>query len=168
MDKPGDLTEQERQTLDLTKEALAVVSGLQTKEPEDVPKHLASVRENAIRGTLTREILDYVQRERRGTSAEELYVNRKVLDLVTKAEMEREDYRRKSSPNVFFGTTRKYPMLLWTSQPAQDQVKNTWLGFYIDYVEIRTIWLNALVLVASLALVIAAIQVSLKRQLTKV
>lgn len=168
VDKPGDLTEQERQTLDLTKEALAVVSGLQTKEPDDVPKHLASVRAHAIDGTLTHEILEYVQRERKGTSAEELYVNRKVLDLVTKAEMEREDYRRKTSPNVFFGTTRKYPMVLWTSSPSQDQIKNTWMGFYIDNVEVKTIWLNAFVLVFSLALVIAAIQISLKRQLTKV
>ena len=168
VEKPGELTEQERHTLDLTKQALAVVSGLQAKEPNDVPKHLENIRENAIRGTLTQEMLDYVQRERKATSAEELYVNRKVLDLVTKAEMEREDYRRERSPNVFFGTTRQYPFIKWTSDAEKLRNHASWLGFYIEPYEVRTVNLNAFVIFFSLVLIIAAVQFSLKRQLTKV
>ena len=168
VEKPGELTEKERETLDLTKQALAVVSGLQAKEPDDVPKHLQSVREHAIDGTLTQELLDYVQREKRATSAEELYINRKVLDLVTKAEMEREDYRRERSPNVFFGTNRKYTFVKWTRDAETLRNHSSWLGFYVDQYEIPTIWLNAAVIMLSLVLIIAGVQFSLKRQLTHV
>jgi ABC transport system ATP-binding/permease protein len=140
-----ELTEKEVEQFDLLKQALAVVSGLHARDTKDVPKHLKSVVSNLKSGRLDQELLDYVQRERRGTSAEELYVNRKVLDLVTKAEMEREDYRRKASPNVFFGT------------------RKTVLGL-----EIATYWLNAWVMLAFLILIIAVLQYSLRRQLTKV
>ena len=145
VDTPGELSEKQRQTLDLTKQALATVSGLMGAEPEDVPKHLRQVREKVESATLNQALLDYVGREKSGTSAEELFVNRKVLDLVTKAEMEREDYRRRSSPNVFFGTSKHY------------------LG-----TEFRTIWINGIVLVGFLVVIISALEVSLRRQLTKV
>lgn len=140
-----ELTEKEIHDFDLLKQALAVVSGLHAREEGDVPKHLKAVVQALQQGSLNQGLLDYVQRERRGTSAEELYVNRKVLDLVTKAEMEREDYRRKASPNVFFGT------------------RKTLFG-----IEIRTVWLNGAVILAFLLLIVAALQASLRRQLTKV
>ncbi|MDB6074844.1 MAG: abc-2 type transporter, partial [Verrucomicrobiaceae bacterium] len=66
VDTPGDLTEEQRQTLDLTKQALAVVSGLQAADPEDVPKHLRQVRDKAADGELTQALLVYVEREKRG------------------------------------------------------------------------------------------------------
>jgi ABC-type branched-subunit amino acid transport system ATPase component len=170
VDEPRELTEKEHETLDLTKQALAVVSGLQARDPEDIPKHLDNVRRNALRGTLTQELLDYVQREKKGTSAEQLYVNRKVLDLVTKAEMEREDYRRKTSPNVFFGTTKKYtlPHHLWFAAPDTALTAPSKMGFYWAEVEIRTVWLNTGIMLMSLLLVVACVQVSLRRQLTRV
>ena len=46
--------------------------------------------------------------ERGGITAEQLYTNRKVLDLVSKAEMEQADYRDNSHPNVFFGPVKNY------------------------------------------------------------
>jgi len=168
VEKPGELTEAERHTLDLTKQALAVVSGLQARDPDDIPKHLESVRQHAIDGTLTQEILDYVQREKRATSAEEIFVNRKVLDLVTKAEMEREDYRRERSPNVFFGTNRKYSFVKWTSDPEELRTHTSWMGFYIGVYEIRTIWLNTFVILFWLGIIACAVQLSLRKQLTKV
>ena len=70
-------------------------------------------------------------------SAEEVYVNRKVLDLVTKAEMEREDYRRKSSPNVFFGTSKRY------------------FGTAFS-----TLWINGLVILFVITLIIGAVELS--------
>ena len=145
VEQPGELNEQDRRTLDLTKQALAVVSGLQSAHKEEVPKNLRRVRDKAVQGGLTQALLDKAEKEKRGTSAEELFVNRKVLDLVTKAEMEREDYRRKSRPNVFFGTSKHY------------------FG-----TEFRTVWINGIVMLFFLTLIITALQISVRRQLTKV
>ena len=145
VETPGELSEKDRRTLDLTKQALAVVSGLQASHREDVPKNLKRVRDKAVEGQLTQSVLDHAEQEKRGTSAEELFVNRKVLDLVTKAEMEREDYRRKSSPNVFFGTSKHY------------------FG-----TEFRTVWINGIVMLFFLGLIITALEISLRRQLTRV
>src|SRR5207253_10178363 len=43
-----------------------------------------------------------------GVTAEQLYVNQKVSDLISNAEMEQSDYRRGSRPNVFFGAEKNY------------------------------------------------------------
>ena len=90
-------------------------------------------------------ILEGMLDQNDGVSAEEIYVNRKVLDLVTKAEMEREDYRRKASPNVFFGTRKTY----------------------LD-TKYNTLWINSVMIFFMISLMIAAVQISLRRQLTKV
>jgi hypothetical protein len=37
-----------------------------------------------------------------------MYVNQKVSDLISKAEMEQNDYRRGKKPNVFFGLQKRY------------------------------------------------------------
>jgi hypothetical protein len=139
------LTTQEERRFDLLKQALAVVSGLHAREVGDLPKHLKAVARSVRDGTLDENLLQYVERERKGYSAEDLYVNRKVLDLVTKAEMEREDYRRKKSPNVFFGTSK------------------TLFGW-----KVRTLWLNAGVMVVFFVLIIGVLHLSLRRQLTRV
>jgi len=48
-------------------------------------------------------------REAKGpVTAEQLYVNQKVSDLLSKAEMEQNDYRRGKKPNVFFGPEKRY------------------------------------------------------------
>jgi ABC transport system ATP-binding/permease protein len=139
------LTTEENQQFELLKQALAVVSGLHAREVEDVPKHLKSVARSLKANQLDQALIDYVQRERKGTSAEDLYVNRKVLDLVTKAEMEREDYRRKSSPNVFFGLQKEG------------------LG-----IKIQTVWLNFWIVLLFLVAIIALLQICLKKQMTRV
>ena len=41
-------------------------------------------------------------------TAEQLYVNQKVSDLISNAEMEQNDYRRGGKPNVFFGEQKRY------------------------------------------------------------
>ena len=43
-----------------------------------------------------------------GVTAEQLYTNQKVLDLVSKAEMDQSDYRSRLHPNVFFGPVKHY------------------------------------------------------------
>lgn|GEM_PF-6671268 len=89
--------------------------------------------------------LTSLQKQNDGISAEEIYVNRKVLDLVTKAEMGCEDYRSKASPNVFFGT------------------RKTYLG-----TKYNTLWINSTVILFTLSVIITAVEISLRRQLTKV
>ena len=43
-----------------------------------------------------------------GVTAERLYTNQKVSDLVTKAETEQNDYRRGRPVNVFFGPVKTH------------------------------------------------------------
>ena len=143
--KEVDLTEEQRKELSLSKQALAVVSGLQARNPQEVARRLEHIREDTLRHSLDGALLEVYQAEKKDTSAEEVFVNRKVLDLLTKAEMEREDYRRRSSPNVFFGTQKEY--------------------FGTTF---RTLWINNAILLAGLALVLAAVEFSLRRQLTQV
>lgn len=138
-------TEQQRQELDLTKQALAAVSGLYGRRGTEVATLLDRVRRSAIEGTLTPELISGAMALRKGTNAEEIYVNRKVLDLVTKAEMEREDYRHNIGPNVFFGTVKRY--------------------FGTDF---NTLWINGVVILLSLGGIIGSLEWSLRRQLTRV
>jgi ABC-type multidrug transport system permease subunit len=140
-----ELTPEQRNKLELAKQALAIISGLQSRKPDEISGQLRLIR-NAVRsGVLEQELLDELQSESKGTSAEEIYVNRKVLDLVTKAEMEREDYRRRVSPNVFFGTVKTYFNTVFS-----------------------TLWINGVVIFLALAVILAVIHFSLKRQLTRV
>ena len=86
-------------------------------------------------------------------------MNRKVLDLVTKAEMEREDYRRKSSPNVFFGTLKT----LWaTRELAADGTAKE------KPFRVSTLLVNFSVMLATLVLVVGSLQFWLRRQLSMV
>src|SRR5207245_5838892 len=41
-------------------------------------------------------------------TAEQIYVNQKVLDLMSNAEMDQSDYRRGNKPYVFFGAQKRY------------------------------------------------------------
>jgi energy-coupling factor transporter ATP-binding protein EcfA2/ABC-type multidrug transport system permease subunit len=143
--KEVDLTEEQRKELALSKQALAVVSGLQARNPQEVARRLQRIQRDTLDHRLDGALLDVYQAEKKDTGAEEVFVNRKVLDLLTKAEMEREDYRRRSSPNVFFGTQKRY--------------------FGTTF---RTLWINNVILLAGLALVLASVEFSLRRQLTQV
>jgi ABC-type multidrug transport system permease subunit len=141
----ADMNDRQRHELELTKQSLAVVSGLYAENPREISKRLGSIRDAVLSGRIEPPMLDSMLEQNDGVSAEEIYVNRKVLDLVTKAEMEREDYRRKTSPNVFFGT------------------RKTYLG-----TKYNTLWINSIVILFTLSLIIAAVEISLRRQLTKV
>jgi ABC transport system ATP-binding/permease protein len=92
--------------LDELKEVLAVLSGLEAKTPDDLDRYLKKVdlvlnRKNAF------DAKDF--RAAKGeVTAEQIYVNQKVSDLISNAEMEQSDYRRGSRPNVFFGAQKGY------------------------------------------------------------
>jgi hypothetical protein len=92
--------------LDELKETLAVLSGLEAKTPEELDGYL--------------KIIDDILKKKRPfdrapfkdavgpVTAEQLYVNQKVSDLISNAEMEQSDYRRSGKLNVFFGEEKRY------------------------------------------------------------
>ncbi|WP_345734351.1 ATP-binding cassette domain-containing protein [Prosthecobacter algae] len=139
------MTSDQQRDLDAAKQGLAVVSGLYAKTEREAAAKLREIRDATMRGRVTPKLLQSALEQEDGISAEEIYVNRKVLDLVTKAEMERTDYRRKIQPNVFFGTVKRY--------------------FGTDF---DTLWINAMVIFMTLAVLITVIEISLRRQLTRV
>ncbi|WP_170267032.1 ATP-binding cassette domain-containing protein [Brevifollis gellanilyticus] len=147
VDQPKEIkmTKDQQRELDTAKQALAVVSGLYARDADEAVDLLNDIRADSIHGRLETQLLNKALERQDGVSAEEVYVNRKVLDLVTKAEMEREDYRRKRSPNVFFGTTKRY------------------FG-----TEFSTLWINGLVMFFIMVILLTSLELSLRRQLTKV
>ena len=102
------LTEEQEHQLSQLKEALALVSGLEERNPDAVKRRLDRIMEDVKNNTFT------VENHRPKTleesiSAEEVYQNKKISDLVHKAEFERTDIRNKGQkPNVFFGKRKNY------------------------------------------------------------
>jgi ABC-type multidrug transport system ATPase subunit/ABC-type multidrug transport system permease subunit len=94
-------TPQQNERLEDLKDALALLSGLEAANPREVDKRLGRVDE-----VLAGKRLDPTQLHSRkgGVTAETLYGNQKITDLVSKAETEQSDYRRGTRKiNVFFG-----------------------------------------------------------------
>src|ERR1700693_2047001 len=92
--------------LDELKEVLAVLSGLEAKSADELDRYLKKIdlvlnRKNAF------DPKDF-NAAKGEVTAEQVYVNQKVSDLISNAEMEQSDYRRGSRPNVFFGAEKRY------------------------------------------------------------
>ena len=92
--------------LDDLKEALAVLSGLEGKSASEVDHYLKLIDpvldgKKPFERSLFKEATGAI-------TADQLYVNQKVSDLISNAEMEQSDYRRGSRPNVFFGAEKRY------------------------------------------------------------
>jgi len=100
------LSEEQLERLGDLKDTLALVSSLEGKSPADVADRLNRV-DRIIEGSplVPREL----QTRKARVSAEQLYVNQKVSDLVSKAEAEQRDYRRGAHKiNVFFGPEKYF------------------------------------------------------------
>ena len=103
---PKVSTPEQRKRLDDLKETLAVLSGLEAKSASELDHYLG----------LLDQILDIQRPFDRAlfkdaagpVTAEQVYTNQKVSDLISNAEMEQSDYRRGSQPNVFFGAQKRY------------------------------------------------------------
>jgi ABC transport system ATP-binding/permease protein len=88
------------------KETLALLSGLEAKSVGKLDRYLG----------LIDQILDGKRPFDRARfknangpiTAEQIYVNQKVSDLMSNAEMDQNDYRRGNKPNVFFGAEKRY------------------------------------------------------------
>jgi hypothetical protein len=88
------------------KEVLAMLSGLEAKTAVELDRYLA-LTDDVISGAkpFNRELF----KEATGPiTAEQLYVNQKISDLISNAEMEQSDYRRGGKLNVFFGEEKRY------------------------------------------------------------
>ncbi len=85
--------------LDDLKDTLAQLSGLESSTASDVDRRLRRV-DKVIAGQKP-IILDFRTRPP-GVTADQLYSNQKITDMVSKAETEQNDYRRSYKINVFF------------------------------------------------------------------
>ena len=98
-------TDAEDERLDDLKETLAQLSGLEAESGREIDKRLRSVDE-IIKGRQPtkadfRASID-------GVTAEQLYTNQKIVDMVAKAETEQNDYRRNYKINVFFSPEKNH------------------------------------------------------------
>ena len=102
-----DLSPVQSEQLDDYKQLLAMLSGLEAGAPAGVDASLHQI--DAMEQRLPLEQLTLPDRGH-GVTAEQLYVNQKINDLVSKAEMEQSDYRneerKRNELNVFFGEHR--------------------------------------------------------------
>jgi ABC-type multidrug transport system ATPase subunit len=96
----------ESRRLDDLKEVLAMLSGLEGKSGRDIDRYLRLI-DQILDGKRSFNRADFKGADGPVT-AEQLYVNQKVSDLISNAEMEQADYRRDSRPNVFFGEEKRY------------------------------------------------------------
>ncbi|MDB6171829.1 MAG: abc-2 type transporter [Chthoniobacteraceae bacterium] len=109
-----NLTPPDSTRLDDLKDTLALLSGLDCGSEAEVEKRLRRVD-----GIINGKSLDTGGLRSRvsGVTAERLYTNQKVTDLVSKAEAEQDDYRRydkktqQSRVNVFFGPAKYFGKL---------------------------------------------------------
>ena len=103
---PKVSTAEDRKRLDDLKETLAVLSGLEAKSASELDHYLGLLdqilnRKRSFDRALFNDAAGPV-------TAEQVYTNQKVSDLISNAEMEQSDYRRGSQPNVFFGAQKRY------------------------------------------------------------
>src|SRR6266446_49520 len=103
---PKVSTAEDRKRLDDLKEALAVLSGLEAKSASELDHYLGLLdqildRQRPFDRALFKDAVGLV-------TAEQVYTNQKVSDLISNAEMEQSDYRRGNRPNVFFGAQKRY------------------------------------------------------------
>jgi hypothetical protein len=91
------------------KDLLAILSGLQAKSPSALARKFVEIDAVISGGPFDRKKFRMGER---GVTAEQLYVNQKITDLISKAEMEQSDYRNDSAGrgalNVFFGPMKEY------------------------------------------------------------
>ncbi|MDB6147789.1 MAG: hypothetical protein JWO45_1453, partial [Spartobacteria bacterium] len=126
--------------LTVLKDVLAMLSGLEAKTAGDLDRYLGLI-DQVLDGK--RPFHRDLFKDASGpVTAEQLYVNQKVSDLISNAEMEQSDYRRGSRPNVFFGAEKRY------------------LGMKVNVF----VW-NTLVLVGSTLVLLAFLGWILRRQL---
>jgi uncharacterized ferritin-like protein (DUF455 family) len=139
------------------KKALAVIHGIKEESPGRVSRQLKSIRAALDNGTFDPEPYYEVPETKEKTySVGDLYLNSKVQDLFVRAEVEREDYRKKTNPpNIFFGAERQFRFPRSSETP--------WISFTV-----KTLDLNLFAMVMFVVVAFFSLRASLKRQLQKI
>jgi ABC-type multidrug transport system ATPase subunit len=104
-----DRTPQEASRLEDLKDTLAMLSGLEAVNDHEVDRRLKRVDEIISGKALDASTL----KSRAGVTAERIYCNQKVTDLVAKAETAQNDFRRSRAINVFFSPEKRYDLTLF-------------------------------------------------------
>ena len=144
-------TEADAARLEDLKDTLALLSGLESGSDWEIAKRIKRVDKIIDGGPLD---VASLKSRTAGFTAERLFTNQKVNDLVSKAETEQSDYRRPHPVNVFFGP-----------------VKTHYLGpvrwkFFRDYPLVMTVFTrNALVLIGTSLFQLVILYALLRRQL---
>ena len=121
------------------KDARPYLQGLEACSPEAVQVGLAHLEQTLHTGQLDRAFLASLAPPPGGEvfRPQDLYLNRKIQDLYTRAEMERLDYRSGKQLNVFFGARRSYRFTWPPGAPPREIVVSTlmldvaMLGFFV-------------------------------------
>jgi ABC transport system ATP-binding/permease protein len=103
---PTAKTPMERWRLNDLKDVLALLSGLEGASPNEIDRYLKLV--DPILAGKQRFDRSLFRDAKGPVTAEQIYVNQKVSDLISKSDMEQNDYRRGNKPNVFFGAEKRY------------------------------------------------------------
>ena len=99
-------TPEQRARLNDLKDVLALLSGLEGRSAKEIA-HFLTLLDPVIAGK--QKFDRSLFKDANGPiTAEQISVNQKVSDLISKAEMEQNDYRRGKKPNVFFGLQKRY------------------------------------------------------------
>ncbi len=151
---PGPAPDMEK-ALSMAKDALVKVSGLEARNPAELVRSIDRIMAETSLGSFDPD--DY----RFGSetvTAEQIFENQKIRDLISKAEMERTDKRRRSRPNVFFGREKRLI------------IEGQWGGRTWQPLDFRssTIPLNAAILAAWILLPLVILFLVLRRQLRRV
>jgi energy-coupling factor transporter ATP-binding protein EcfA2 len=99
-------TPEERKRLEDLKEVLALLSGLEGQSVKEIDRYLKLV--DPVLAGKQKFDRSLFRNSNGPVTAEQIYVNQKVSDLISNAEMEQSDYRRGNRPNVFFGAQKRY------------------------------------------------------------
>jgi ABC transport system ATP-binding/permease protein len=99
-----ELTQAETDRLDDLKDALAILSGLAGKDPGQVTQEMREIDRIINSAPLDRKKFDSGGDQ---VTAEQLFQNRKITDMLTDAQMKQKDYTTQPR-NVFFGPDKNY------------------------------------------------------------
>lgn len=145
----SQLSPEQLNRLEDLKDTLTLLSGLEAVSVKEIEKRLRRVDKVIDGGPLD---VGGLRRRAPGVTAEQLYTNQKLNDMVTKAEFEQSDYRRTNRPNVFFSPEKIFH-LRW---PFSEQV---------TALSVSVFYMNSFVLLGSSLGQLAILYWVLRRQL---
>jgi ABC-type multidrug transport system ATPase subunit len=122
-----NLTEAEQNRLEDLKETLAILSGLGGKDSDQINSRLREI-DRVISGQELNQAR--FERQDNQTTAEELFQNKKITDMLTDAQMKQKDYTAKAR-NVFFAPEKTYFGVTLSVFLFNSLVINAFTGFFL-------------------------------------